>query len=75
MHQKFYKTTTPQNQDLDYNMYTGPNIITDGLVLYLDAANPISYPMAGTAFNNWFLNSNSWANFSIEAFPSSLSIF
>ncbi len=32
-------------------MYTGPNIITDGLVLHLDAANTKSYPGSG---NTWF---------------------
>ena len=31
-------------------MYTGPNIITDGLVLHLDAANTKSYPGSG---NTW----------------------
>jgi hypothetical protein len=30
-------------------MYTGPNIIKDGLVLSLDAANPKSYPGTGTS--------------------------
>jgi hypothetical protein len=29
-----------------------PNIVTDGLVLYLDAANTKSYPGSGTAINN-----------------------
>jgi hypothetical protein len=29
----------------------GPNIVTDGLVLYLDAANPKSYPGTG---NTWY---------------------
>jgi len=33
-------------------MFTGPNIVTDGLVLYLDAANPKSYPGAGTVWND-----------------------
>ena len=28
----------------------GPNILTNGLVLYLDAANPISYPGSGSSF-------------------------
>ena len=31
-------------------MYTGPNIITDGLVLALDAASPRSYPGTGTTW-------------------------
>ena len=30
----------------------GPNIVYNGLVLYLDAANPRSYPGTGTAWNN-----------------------
>jgi hypothetical protein len=32
--------------------YRGPNIITDGLVLYLDAANQKSYPGAGAVWND-----------------------
>jgi hypothetical protein len=32
-------------------MFTGPNIVTDGLVLHLDAANTKSYPGSGTT---WF---------------------
>jgi hypothetical protein len=31
--------------------FRGPSIVTDGLVLYLDAANPDSYPGSG---NTWF---------------------
>lgn len=30
----------------------GPNIVDDGLVLYLDAANPRSYPRTGTTWND-----------------------
>lgn len=33
-------------------MYTGPNIITDGLVLYLDAANTKSYTSGSTTWND-----------------------
>lgn len=33
-------------------MYIGPQIVTDGLVLYLDAANPKSYPGSGTAWSD-----------------------
>lgn len=33
-------------------MYTGPNIITDGLILALDAANPTSYISGSTAWND-----------------------
>ncbi len=31
-------------------MFTGPNIVTDGLVLHLDAANTKSYPGTGTTW-------------------------
>jgi hypothetical protein len=31
-------------------MYTGPNIVTDGLVLALDAASKRSYPGSETKF-------------------------
>lgn len=33
-------------------MFTGPNIVTDGLVLALDAANPLSYPGSGTVWQD-----------------------
>ena len=33
-------------------MYTGPQIITDGLILYVDAANPKSYPGSGTTWED-----------------------
>lgn len=33
------------------SVYAGPNIVDNGLVLYLDAANPKSYPGSGTT---WF---------------------
>jgi hypothetical protein len=33
-------------------MYTGPNIITNGLVLALDAANTKSYPGSGTVWSD-----------------------
>lgn len=39
-------------------MYTGPTIITDGLVLYLDAANPKSYPTTGTTWSDLSGNEN-----------------
>ena len=39
-------------------MYTGPNIVTDGLVLYLDAANPKSYPGSGTVWKDLSGNGN-----------------
>ena len=53
-----YKTTTQLNQDSDYNMFTGPNIITDGLVLHLDAANTKSYPGSGTTWYDVSGNGN-----------------
>lgn len=39
-------------------MFTGPNIITDGLVLYLDAANTNSYTGSGTTWNDVSGNGN-----------------
>mgnify|MGYP003113996428 CR=1 FL=1 len=36
----------------------GPNIVTDGLVLALDAANQKSYPGSGTAWNDLSGNAN-----------------
>lgn len=36
----------------------GPNIITDGLILYLDAANTKSYPGSGTTWNDLSGNGN-----------------
>ena len=32
-------------------VFAGPNIVEDGLMLYLDAADPKSYPGSGTS---WF---------------------
>ena len=40
-------------------MFTGPNIVTDGLVLHLDAANTKSYPGTGTT---WYDRSGKGAN-------------
>jgi len=39
-------------------MYTGPNIVTDGLVLHLDAANAKSYPGTGTTWSDLSGNGN-----------------
>jgi hypothetical protein len=39
-------------------MFTGPNTVTDGLVLALDAANSRSYPGTGTIWNDLSGNSN-----------------
>ncbi len=38
--------------------YRGPNIVTDGLVLALDAANPKSYPGSGTTWYDLSGNNN-----------------
>jgi len=39
--------------------YRGPHIVTDGLVLYLDAANTKSYPDSGTTWRDLSGNNNS----------------
>jgi hypothetical protein len=39
-------------------MFTGPNTVTDGLVLALDAANSRSYPGTGTTWSDLSGNSN-----------------
>jgi len=39
-------------------MFTGPDIVTDGLVLALDAANPKSYPGSGTTWYDISGNGN-----------------
>ena len=39
-------------------MYTGPHIVTDGLVLALDAASPRSYPGTGTTWYDLSGNDN-----------------
>ena len=57
-------------------MFTGPNIVTDGLILALDAANPNSYPKSGTTwydlsgnnnhvtlYNSPIYNSQGWLSF------------
>lgn len=36
-----------------------PKIVTDGLVMYLDAANPRSYPRSGTTWSDISFNNNS----------------
>lgn len=38
--------------------YRGPRIVTDGLVMYLDAANPKSYPGIGVVWNDLSKNGN-----------------
>lgn len=44
----------------------GPNLVTDGLVLYLDAANPDSYPGSGTVWYDLSGNYNSTINGTFE---------
>ena len=46
-------------------MYTGPHIITDGLVLALDAASPRSYPGTGTTWYDLSGNGNNGTNSNI----------
>ena len=40
-------------------MFTGPNIVKNGLVLWLDAANTKSYPGSGTTWRDMSGNNNS----------------
>jgi hypothetical protein len=39
-------------------MFTGPHLVTDGVVLCLDAANPLSYAGSGTNWNDLSGNRN-----------------
>jgi hypothetical protein len=39
-------------------LHRGPTVVTNGLVLYLDAANPKSYPKSGTMWNDLSGNNN-----------------
>ena len=39
-------------------MYTGPHIVTDGLVQAIDAASARSYPGSGTAWNDLSVKGN-----------------
>jgi len=39
-------------------MFTGPHLVTDGLVLCLDAADPLSYPGSGTTWRDLSGNEN-----------------
>jgi hypothetical protein len=41
----------------------GPNIVTNGLILYLDASNPKSYPRSGST---WFDLSGNNKNFTLD---------
>jgi hypothetical protein len=60
-----------QKVDTVYNMFTGPNIITDGLVLYLDAANTKSYSGSGTTWGDVSRNSNNGTLINGPTFDSS----
>ena len=51
-------------------MYTGPNIVTDGLVLALDAANNKSYISGSTTWNDLSGNNNSGSLTNVPAFSS-----
>ena len=51
-------------------MYTGPNIITNGLVLSLDAANRKSYPGSGTTWRDLSGNNNTGTLASGSSFSS-----
>jgi hypothetical protein len=46
------------------SVYSGPDIVDDGLVLCLDSANPKSYPGTGST---WYDVSGNGRNFSIDA--------
>ena len=48
----------------------GPNIVRDGLVFAVDAANPISYPGSGTAWNDLTPNLNNGTLINGPAFDS-----
>jgi hypothetical protein len=52
-------------------MFTGPHSVTDGLVLCLDAANPLSYPGSGTAWNDLSGNQNTGTLVGSPAFDNS----
>lgn len=47
-----------------------PKIVTDGLVMYLDAANPSSYPRAGTTWTDISGNNNSGSLINSPTFDS-----
>ena len=49
--------------------YRGPNVVTDGLVLALDAANPKSYPGTGTTWRD-LVSSNNGTLYNTPGFSS-----
>jgi hypothetical protein len=52
-------------------MYTGPKIVTNGLILYLDAGNTKSYPISGTTWSDLTNNSFDATLFNSPTFNSS----
>lgn len=56
-------------------MIYGPNIITDGLVLYLDAANTKSYPGSGTTWFDISGNNNHFTLYNGVSFSNNIMIF
>jgi len=52
-------------------MFTGPNIVTDGLILHLDAANVKSYPGSGTAWYDLSGNENHCTLYNSPTFTNS----
>ena len=56
-------------------MIYGPNIVTDGLVLYLDAANPKSYPGTGTTWYDLSGNNNHFTLYNGASFSNNIMAF
>ena len=50
------------------SIYGGPDIVTDGLVLHLDAANRKSYPGSGTSWNDLSGNNKNGALYSASQY-------
>ena len=57
------------------SVYAGPEIVNDGLVLCLDAANSRSYPGSGTAWTDLSGNGNNGTLFGTPSFTASPSYF
>jgi len=53
-----YDNTIKRMEQSDMSNLYGPRIVTDGLVLHLDAANRKSYPGSGTSWNDLSGNGN-----------------
>ena len=71
---RYFKTITHKNQDTDYNMgfHRGPKIVTNGLVLALDAANTKSYPGTGTTWSDLSGNNNNATMFGSVPFQTDI---